>query len=762
MRNTLRAICPRLAAASLIFLFAARAALNPTDYFTITVVDEDTGRGVPLVELKTTNNIAYYTDSNGIVAFYEPGLMDQKVYFHIKSHGYEFPADGFGNRGKALKVTPGGAAVIKVKRINIAERLYRVTGEGIYRDSVLVGHAVPTKHPVLNGQVMGQDTVKATPYRGKIYWFYGDTDKPSYPLGNFGTSGATSELPSNGGLDPGVGIDLAYFVDESGFSKPMFPSSAFPGPGPKWITAVMTVKGENGAERLLARYDRIKILGEAYERGLGIFNDKTETFERLVKFDMNAPLLPAGRPFRVGVDREEYYYFPSWYPLPLIRVKADMQHIADTRAYQGFTCLAAGSKYEKNATKLDRGADGRLIYAWKTGTEPLSYEQQRELTRAGKLKPDEGLLHLTDIDTGAVIEGHSGSVYWNDFRKRWVMIVQKSVGEVWYAEGDTPLGPWVYARKIVSHDRYTFYWPGQHPYFDQDGGRLIYFQGTYTDSFSGNPEKTPWYNYNQIMYRLNLNDPRLYLPVPVYRVKDSVGGVRYLTREGVQTQNEWDGIEDAAFFALPPDRQREGLVPIFAASEKGGMVLYREPPAAETQHAQPLFYALPGRLAPREEMLAGTWQCQSKSSDGSEYQFNLELKVEGDNVTGPPRQDGLQITKGTFKNGKLELQVKIDEDSYTLTGNLEQGKLVGQYKQINGNEKGTWQGERTDSSWRQEKSPAVVPLYEYRDTSRGSRLYSTNPELKGAALKRSAEPLCRVWRNPMSLLILDRKAKPIP
>jgi hypothetical protein len=192
------------------------------------------------------------------------------------------------------------------------------------------------------------------------------------------------------------------------------------------------------------------------------------------------------------------------------------------------------------------------------------------------------------------------------------------------------------------------------------------------------------------------------------------------------------------------------------------MVLYREPPRAETQQAQPLFYALPGRLATLEEKLAGTWQCQSKSSDGSEYQFNLELKVEGDTVTGAPRQDGLQIIEGTFKNGKLELQVKIDEDSYTLTGNLEQGKLSGQFRQINGNEKGTWQGERTNFSWLEAKSPAVVSLYEYRDASRGSRLYSTNPNLKGAALKRSAEPLCRVWRNPMSLLILNRKAKPIP
>jgi hypothetical protein len=35
-----------------------------------------------------------YTDSNGIVAFFEPGLMDQKVFFHVRSHGYEFAKDG--------------------------------------------------------------------------------------------------------------------------------------------------------------------------------------------------------------------------------------------------------------------------------------------------------------------------------------------------------------------------------------------------------------------------------------------------------------------------------------------------------------------------------------------------------------------------------------------------------------------------------------------------------------------------------------------
>ena len=61
----------------------------------------------------------------------------------------------------------------------------------------------------------------------------------------------------------------------------------------------------------------------------------------------------------------------------------------------------------------------------------------------------------------------------------------------------------------MSHDKYSFYNPVHHAFFDQDGGRVIYFEGTYTTAFSGNPTPTPRYDYNQIMYRLELDDPRL-------------------------------------------------------------------------------------------------------------------------------------------------------------------------------------------------------------------------------------------------------------
>src|SRR5438552_1241063 len=91
-----------LALVMLLFPGVARAESSPTSganpYFAIEVVDEQTGRGVPMVELTTTSSASYYTDSNGLIAFNEPGLMDRKVWFGVASHGYEFAPDGFGIR----------------------------------------------------------------------------------------------------------------------------------------------------------------------------------------------------------------------------------------------------------------------------------------------------------------------------------------------------------------------------------------------------------------------------------------------------------------------------------------------------------------------------------------------------------------------------------------------------------------------------------------------------------------------------------------
>jgi hypothetical protein len=748
--NKLLSVCLLVAAV------VVASAQGRNDYFKITVVDEETGRGVPLVELKMTSEAAYYADSNGIVAFYEPGLMGQEIYFHVNSHGYEYPADGLGQRGVALKVTPGGSATIRLKRLNIAERLYRITGEGIYRDSALTGHPIPLKRPLLNGQVTGQDAGHAIPYRGKLYWFWGDTNRLSYPLGNFASSGATSDLPGQGGLDPNLGIDLDYFVNEAGFSRPMAPASAIPGPGLKWIFWMMTVQDEQGRERLLAQYERMGKQGKADERGLVIFNDQTESFEKLAQFDLNLPLHPNGRPFRVNVNGETYYYFAVLYPdSAFVRVKADLRSLTDQRAYEAFTCLAPGSRYHKASSKLDRRADGRLIYAWKANTDPISYARERELIAAGRMQAREAWFQLQDVTTGAAVATYSGSVQWNEFRRRWVMIAQKNVGEIWFAEADTPVGPWVYARQIVSHDRYTFYLPTHHPIFDQQGGRVIFFEGTYTNLFSGNPEKTPRYDYNQIMYRLRLDDPRLALPAPVYAIEGTDGSPRYLMRDGVESQQLWERIEKIAFFAIPPERKSEGLIPIYAVTEARDSRLQREPPTSVSSSAQPLFYALPAAPADAQENISDKWLCKLKETDGSDLPFTLELKLEGERVSGTVEQG--VITQGRFRSRKLELEVKTDQEVYLLTAQLRQRRLGGEWRIEGSDKRGDWSGEREVKP----VSTAIVPLYEYRLVKDGARFYSTEPSLPGKAVKRAARPLCLVWRNPTSALLVDHRAKPV-
>jgi len=548
---------------------------------------------VPLVELRTVNEIRYYTDSNGVVAFCEPDLMNQTVFFHIRSHGYEFPKDGFGYCGKALKATEGGSAQLKIRRINIAERLYRLTGAGVYRDSAIAGDPVPTKRPLLNGLVLGSDSVVNAVYRGKVYWFWGDTNQPAYPLGNFHVPGATSLLPQDGGLEPEVGVDLDYFLNEKGFAKE---TARMPGDGPTWISALTVLRDAAGRERMFAAYAKVRRFLDVYQRGLVEFDDQKQQFEKVAQFDIQAPVYPDGHPFQRVENGVERVYFAN--PYPLIRVRAAPESLQSLSDYESFTCLEPGSRIGE--ARLDRASDGSLRYGWKKNAPPVGPGEQAKLVKAGQMKPDEALLQLQDADTGQLVTAHAGSVYWNDYRGRWAMIVEQAdgasrLGEIWFAEADSPLGPWVYARKIVTHDKYSFYNPKQHPMFDKEGGRVIFFEGTYSTFFSGNPDPTPRYDYNQILYKLDLSNPRLVLPAPIYERFDQDEGSRLGSAPGLGPER---GPRKIAFFA--PDRPGPGCVPVHEWRNEGGAVALKlgpPPPQSAGGDPAPVFYALPSKTA---------------------------------------------------------------------------------------------------------------------------------------------------------------------
>jgi len=500
--RTLLVIC------ALLISVSVTGPLVADDYFGIQVLDRATGRGVPLVELKTVNGIEYITDSAGWVAFYEPGLMNQNVFFHVKSHGYEFPADGFGIRGRKLHTTPGATATLQLDRKNIAERLYRITGEGIYRDSILLNRPTPIEHPVLNAGVLGSDSVLCTPFQGKLYWFWGDTNLASYPLGLFHTPGATSPLPGPETIPASQGINLTYFTNENQLARN---TAVMPGEGPTWLSGLTVLKDSAGKEHLLAGYAKIKNLLTVYERGIVEFNPTTSSFEKRLTLPRDTPLYPDGHPCYVRENNVDYVYFAR--PFPDMRVKATLEDFLNVSRYEAYTCLTRDPDTKK--LMINRSEDGHVQYAWRREAPARDWHEEVAMLKAGQLKEDDLHFQLRNKD-GQHMIAHSGSVAWNEYRKRYVLITMQAMGtsgfgEIWYAEAPELLGPWSPARKIVTHENYTFYNPLQHPEFSEDGGRFIYFEATYTHTFSSNPVPTPRYDYNQIMYRLDLSDRRLEL-----------------------------------------------------------------------------------------------------------------------------------------------------------------------------------------------------------------------------------------------------------
>lgn len=513
--------CARLLC--LFFLCLGNAGGSTVPWFGIQVVDDRTERGVPLVELETVNHLTFVTDSAGWVAFHEPGLMGEPVFFHVRSHGYEFPKNGFGYAGVVLTPVSGEKASVRIQRVNVAERMYRVTGEGIYRDSVLLGLPTPLAEPLGSAKVAGQDSAFALLYRGRIHWFWGDTSRMRHPLGHFWMAGAVSDLPSRGGLDPDQGVNLHYFTGADGFSRPVCRLGVER--GMIWADGFLTVPDESGQERLLCRYAHMESLEKMIAHGFAQYDDERDEFVRIKELDMaDSHFFPAqAHIIRHREGDADYFYSGSVFPK--VRVRAELRHVLNPASYEVWTCVVPDSGPDEPRVMRDR--EGNLRFEWRRGGALLNAAGYRELIAAGVIRLEEAPFLPIDVDSGRPVLMHRGSVRWNEHRQRWILIAGELggtslLGEIWYAEADAITGPWRRAKKIVTHDRYDLYNPVHHPFFDQEDGRLIYFEGTYVNTFSGHPIPTTRYNYNQIMYRLDLDDPRL-RPVRTSKAHNDAG-----------------------------------------------------------------------------------------------------------------------------------------------------------------------------------------------------------------------------------------------
>jgi hypothetical protein len=63
--------------------------------------------------------------------------------------------------------------------------------------------------------------------------------------------------------------------------------------------------------------------------------------------------------------------------------------------------------------------------------------------------------------------------------------------------------------KVLSHNNYAFYNPRLHTEFTAADSSILLFEGTHSKTFANHPEPTPRYDYNQILYRLDLDDNKL-------------------------------------------------------------------------------------------------------------------------------------------------------------------------------------------------------------------------------------------------------------
>jgi hypothetical protein len=425
----------------------------------IEIVDAENGWPVPLVELRTNHNVRFVSDNAGVIAFDLPELMGVETWFTIEGHGYGVPADSFGMTGVRLTPEQGKQLTVKVNRQIIAKRIGRLTGAGLFGESQKLGGELDW----FESGILGCDSVQLAEHNGRLFWAWGDTTMPNYPLGLFHMSSATTALKPLNAFEPPLKLKFEYFTDSN---KRPHNVAQMPGEGPTWLSGYVSLPNKEGEQKLVATYVKIKGYLSAYEAGLCVWNDKSENFDKLKTIwtksesDPDQPLMPDGHPVPwTDDDGKEWLLFGD--PFPRLKCEA-------------------------------------------------SFEAWQDPEKWHKLDPQAA---VPTSDGKEEIQSHRGSIAWNEYRKRWVTVFTQfggkpsHLGEIWYAEAESPLGPWKNAVKVLSHNNQTFYNPRLHPELTPEGSPILLFEGTYTHTFADQAVPTPRYEYNQMLYRLDLDDP---------------------------------------------------------------------------------------------------------------------------------------------------------------------------------------------------------------------------------------------------------------
>ena len=484
-----------------------RTLLAAANYFAIRVVDAATGRGVPQADLVMTDGTRYTTDSGGTVAFNRAGYLNTADTFVLESYGYALAS---GTRSFTVTPTLGGSTTVPLARTQVAQRMYRESGEDLYKQTVAVGGTSPVTttnaNPNLsNAYVFGQDSGLTAVYKGKLYEFWGDTGVDTNydgqdELGNFRTTGGVMSLPANGGLDPAAGENISYFVDGNSRPKAMFPTASF-GLSDKlfWASSPIVTHDAGGAERMVIAYAAVDGSGAATDKGFGVWNDSTQQFDKIASFPTTAPVAPGQNATHATFDGLDYWVIPNGNSF--IRVRDTYADVTNINSYQVYTPLKPGTTFTTTnafggntitAANINTdAATGKVVWTWAANTTPINGVIYADLANRGLVPWAQNPFAFADADSSGHVAFSTSAVSYNDYLKAWTFIGQQSfgssfIGEVWYATAPTVTGPWALARKVQTdartngvNDPYTFYNLIQHPYYDANSPYL-YYSGTYT------------------------------------------------------------------------------------------------------------------------------------------------------------------------------------------------------------------------------------------------------------------------------------------
>jgi len=596
----------------------------------------------------------FHTDNNGVVAFFHPNVMNRHVDFEVVSHGYRLAHQS--DHIERRRATMGGTIEFVMDRLpgQIANREFRVTGHGRYRETELLQEPRPAFAPNINAMVMGQDSAKTAAFGGRVFWIWGDTHATSFS--NFRGAAATSLLPGRGPQAQND-IHLEYILDPYIRVREQMPESRYRPHGlwgphgdvPRlaWMDGLISVI-DGPYEVLIGTYQQTTLppfgawewgvshydfaernfepmdekFGVAYSaRDVGETSDQINECVRLggrwvrrpadskgvvpPPLCMFMPERPKGHPHRVEHADGDYVYFQND-----VRVAANRLDMENRDSYRTFTPVVG-----QDPDVVEWDDNGRAAWKWRDGPAPSTksvagfggkHQDIREHAQAYDRKECFSLGDACKITTHRATD-----TAYNPYRKRYIRLlnpangrenVRFENGEIWYQEADTPMGPWVYARKIATHLRvhgsdgrmilpdYSLYNPRLHSYYNQQGGRKVFFEGTltqYTRPQGASPYEIGYHTYNQMMYSLDLGEAELSLPVAIYDLQQGGTPGDFTTHEGLP--NNYDN-RPAPFMAH--DRATPGMLPV---SRVNGRLIAGDASA-------PIFHVLPSWTPPSDEL----------------------------------------------------------------------------------------------------------------------------------------------------------------